>query len=212
MFKAIFLAPVINIIYPPECMNMSRIYLRPILGWASVIALLAFPLLQVSSAVDMFIKIGDIKGESKSKDHKEEIDVLAWNWGMSNSGGKGSGGGGAGKPNVQDFSFTKYLDISSPELILSTLTGKRHDQAVFSVSNAGKDKSADFLVITLKDVYVTSLQSGGSSGENRFTENVSLDFKSFELAYKTFDDKGKTGKAVKVEYDTVKNEASGGNK
>ena len=37
-------------------------------------------------AVDMFIKIGDVKGESKDKTHKEEIDVLAWSWGVSNSG------------------------------------------------------------------------------------------------------------------------------
>ena len=39
-------------------------------------------------AVDMFIKIGDIKGESRDKTHKEEIDVLAWSWGMSNSGSR----------------------------------------------------------------------------------------------------------------------------
>ena len=52
-------------------------------------------------AVDMFIKIGDVKGESKDKTHAEEIDVLAWSWGMSQSGSMHmGGGGGAGKvPN-----------------------------------------------------------------------------------------------------------------
>jgi len=29
-------------------------------------------------AVDMFIKIGDVKGESQDDKHKDEIDVLAW--------------------------------------------------------------------------------------------------------------------------------------
>jgi len=29
-------------------------------------------------AVDMFIKIGDIKGESQDSTHKDEIDVLSW--------------------------------------------------------------------------------------------------------------------------------------
>ncbi|HDS5282244.1 TPA: type VI secretion system receptor/chaperone Hcp, partial [Escherichia coli] len=54
-------------------------------------------------AVDMFIKIGDVKGESKDKTHAEEIDVLAWSWGMSQSGSMHmGGGGGAGKVNVQD--------------------------------------------------------------------------------------------------------------
>jgi len=52
-------------------------------------------------AVDMFIKIGALKGESRDKVHKDEIDVLAWSWGMSNSGSAHVGGGaGAGKVNV----------------------------------------------------------------------------------------------------------------
>ena len=33
-------------------------------------------------AVDMFMKIDDIKGESVDKTHKDEIDVLAWSWGV----------------------------------------------------------------------------------------------------------------------------------
>ncbi|MCK9688689.1 type VI secretion system tube protein Hcp, partial [Scleromatobacter humisilvae] len=34
-------------------------------------------------AMDMFIKIGSLKGESVDKTHAGEIDVLAWSWGMS---------------------------------------------------------------------------------------------------------------------------------
>ena len=62
-------------------------------------------------AVDMFIKIGDIEGESADKVHAKEIDVLAWSWGMSQSGNMHQGGGGgAGKVSVQDLSLTKYID------------------------------------------------------------------------------------------------------
>jgi type VI secretion system secreted protein Hcp len=32
-------------------------------------------------AKDMFFKIGDLKGESQDKKHKDEIDVLSWSWG-----------------------------------------------------------------------------------------------------------------------------------
>ena len=59
-------------------------------------------------AVDMFIKVGDFKGESNDKKHAEWIDVLAWSWGLSNSGTTHQGGGGGGgKANVQDLSFTQ---------------------------------------------------------------------------------------------------------
>ena len=68
-------------------------------------------------AVDMFLKIDDVKGESHGREaHKDEIDVLAWSWGMTQSGIDARGtGGGAGKVNVQDLTFTKYVDTSTPD-------------------------------------------------------------------------------------------------
>jgi type VI secretion system secreted protein Hcp len=68
-------------------------------------------------AVDMFIKIDDIKGESIDKTHKGEVQVLAWSWGATQSGSTHTGtGGGAGKVNVQDLSFTKYIDKATTNL------------------------------------------------------------------------------------------------
>ncbi|HYN78560.1 MAG TPA: type VI secretion system tube protein Hcp, partial [Lamprocystis sp. (in: g-proteobacteria)] len=70
-------------------------------------------------AVDMFLKLEGVTGESQDKTHTGEIDVLAWSWGLSQSGTfHTGGGGGAGKVNVQDLSFTKYIDKSSPNLML----------------------------------------------------------------------------------------------
>ena len=52
-----------------------------------------------SRALDYFIQIGDIPGESSDAKLKAEgIDVLAWSWGMSNSGSFHTGGGGSDKP------------------------------------------------------------------------------------------------------------------
>lgn len=31
-------------------------------------------------AVDIFLKLADIKGEFVAKDHKDEINVLSWSW------------------------------------------------------------------------------------------------------------------------------------
>ena len=44
-------------------------------------------------AVDMFLKLDGVNGESKDKTHKLDIDVLAWSWGMSNSGSAHQGRG-----------------------------------------------------------------------------------------------------------------------
>ena len=33
-------------------------------------------------AIDMFLKLEPVKGESLDGKHKDEIDVLSWSWGM----------------------------------------------------------------------------------------------------------------------------------
>src|SRR3954447_24079512 len=102
-------------------------------------------------AVDMFIKIGTLKGEAKDKSHKEEIDVLAWSWGMSNSGSAHVGGGaGAGKVNVQDLSFTKYIDKSSTDLMLAACNGKHFPSATLVVRKAG-EQPLEYVTITMED-------------------------------------------------------------
>ncbi len=134
-------------------------------------------------AVDMFLKIGDLKGESKDSKHKDEIDVLAWSWGMSQSGTThAGGGGGSGKVNVQDLSITKYVDSSSNALIMSACKGTHHKEATLVVRKAG-DKPLEYITIKMKEVIVTSVSTGGSGGEDRLTENISLNFAEFEYAY-----------------------------
>jgi type VI secretion system secreted protein Hcp len=134
-------------------------------------------------AVDMFMELGDIKGESRDKTHKEKIDVLAWSWGMSNSGSAHTGGGaGSGKVNVQDLSFTKYIDKGSPTIQLSCCNGKHYDKAQLIVRKAG-ETPVEYLKITMNEVLITSVSTGGSGGEDRLTENVTLNFAKVKVEY-----------------------------
>lgn len=134
-------------------------------------------------AVDMFIKIGDIKGESVDDKHKDEIDVLAWSWGMSQTGTTHRGaGGGAGKVNVQDLNITKYVDKSTPNLKDSCANGKHHKEALLVVRKAG-ETPLEYYKLKMTDVLISNVQIGGSSGDERITENVSLNFAKYELEY-----------------------------
>jgi type VI secretion system secreted protein Hcp len=142
-------------------------------------------------AVDMFLKIGDIKGESTDKAHKETIDVLAWSWGMSQSGTTHmGGGGGSGKVSVQDLSVTKYVDASSNALMLACCNGTHYDEAKLTVRKAGGEP-LEYIKLTMKEVIVSSVSTGGSGGEDRLTENIVLNFAQFKFEYQEQDDKGK---------------------
>ena len=134
-------------------------------------------------AVDMFIKIGDIKGEAQDEKHKEEIDILSWSWGMSQSGTTHVGsGGGAGKASFNDLSFTKWVDQASAPLMLHCANGKHIKEATLTVRKAG-DKPLEYIVIQLKDIIIASVSTGGSGGANRLTESVSLNFAEVEYKY-----------------------------
>ena len=134
-------------------------------------------------AVDMFIKVGDITGESVDKTHAGKIDVLAWSWGMNNSGTTHQGGGGgSGKVNVQDLSFTKYIDASSNALLKACCEGKHYDEANLIVRKAG-GTPIEYVTIKMEEVMVTAVSTGGSGGEDRLTENVTLNFAKFMFKY-----------------------------
>jgi type VI secretion system secreted protein Hcp len=156
-------------------------------------------------AVDMFMKIEGVDGESKDKKHAKEIDVLAWSWGMSNSGSAHTGGGaGAGKVNVQDLSFTKYVDSASPKLMLACCNGKHYDQALLTVRKAG-EKPVEYIKIKMNEVLITSISTGGSGGEDRLTENVTLNFAKVNVDYTPQDDKGAAGTTIPMSWDIAAN-------
>ena len=163
-------------------------------------------------AMDQFLKIEgpEAKGEAKDKDakFKDSMDVLAWSWGMSQSGTFHSGGGGgAGKANVQDLSFTKFFDNASPTLQLACLKGTHFDKATLSVRKAG-DKPYVYIEIIMEKVIVTSVSTGGSGGEDRLTENVTLNFAKVSTNYFKQDDKGAVAAGPKYVFDIEGNAAT----
>jgi type VI secretion system secreted protein Hcp len=156
-------------------------------------------------AMDMFIKIAGLKGESVDKAHTGEIDVLAWSWGLSNSGSAHVGGGaGAGKVNVQDLSFTKYIDKSTPDLMLGACNGKHYDNALLTVRKAG-EKPLEYLKITMTEVLVTSVSTGGSGGEDRLTENVTLNFAAVKVDYVEQKKDGSAGDKPSMNWNIAEN-------
>src|SRR5262245_16455736 len=77
----------------------------------------------IQMAIDIFAKLGDIKGESRDAKHKDEIDVLSYSWGVTNPAIKTGSGGGAGKATFQDLVIVHKIDKASPSLLRACATG-----------------------------------------------------------------------------------------
>ena len=148
-------------------------------------------------AVDMFLVCDTLEGESRDKTHKGKIDLLAWSWGLSQSGTThGGGGGGAGKVNVQDLSFTKYVDKASAPIQLACMKGTHIPEATLIVRKAG-DTPLEYIKITMTEIIVAAVSTGGSGGEDRLTENVTFNFAKVKFEYQPQDAVGASDGAVK---------------
>jgi type VI secretion system secreted protein Hcp len=159
-------------------------------------------------AVDMFINLGSkIKGETKddAQSKKKDCDVLAWSWGESNSGSfHHGGGGGSGKVNVQDMSLTKYVDSASPAIWKSVAVGEHIDKCLLLVRKSG-GKAEKYVEITMEKCMITSVSTGGSGGEDKLTENITINFAKVKFEYFAQDDKGAVKSSGEFNFDIEAN-------
>jgi type VI secretion system secreted protein Hcp len=158
-------------------------------------------------AVDMFLKLEGIKGEAADAKHKDEIDVLAWSWGASQSGTTHVGGGsGAGKANFQDVSVTKWVDKSSHALLKAVAVGQHIPSALLTVRKAG-EKPLEYIKLTMKNCLISSVSTGGSGGEDKLTENISINFGNFQYEYTPQKADGSGDSVLPFGFDIAMNEA-----
>lgn len=153
-------------------------------------------------AVDMFLKIDGIKGESNDAKHKDEIYVLSWSWGVTQAASSlASGGGmGAGRADCHDLSIQKLLDIASPLLVKSCASGKHIKDMLLTLRKAG-EQQVEYTKMTLTDCLITSVQI--SAGGDLPSESVSFKFAKIKLEYWPQDAKGKLGGVVPYEWDVA---------
>jgi type VI secretion system secreted protein Hcp len=154
------------------------------------------------SAVDYFLKIDGIDGESQDSKHKGDIDVDSWSWGESQLGSHAAGGGGgAGKVSMQDFHFVMKVNKSSPKLLLACATGEHIKTGTLVCRKAGKDQQ-EYLKIKMSDLLVSSYQTGGSAGAGVLpSDQISLNYSKIEFEYKEQKPDGTLGGVVKAGYD-----------
>ncbi len=141
------------------------------------------------AAVDFYLKIEGIEGESLKTGHENQIEILSFSFGASNNAtaGVGSGQSGAGRVNMQDFHFTSPTSKASPKLIQSMFEGKMVPSAVLVGRRAGlkSGKAIKYMVWDLKNVVVSGHSLAGSVGDDIPVENFSLRFEEVSLKYKS---------------------------
>ena len=146
------------------------------------------------AASDIFLKIGDIKGEVTDKSHPDEIEVLSWSWGVS--GPIAGDSKKAAQPAcAQPLSVSKFVDKATPPLVTNAALNTTIPSAKLSVRKPGATPF-DYLVVNLAGVTVKTLSDAGSIGEDRPSENLTLAFTSATISYTLQNPDGSPGTPV----------------
>ena len=144
----------------------------------------------------LFIKISDVSGESQVKDHLNEIQVLSWSHSFnqpSSATRSSAGGGTVEQANHADFSFTKYVDISSVPLMKLCWNGKISRTAVFTAYRSDGDALVEYLKVVMENVIVSNISFGGGTGDLA-SETVTLSYGKVTYTYSPQPVDGTAGK------------------
>ena len=155
-------------------------------------------------AVDMFLKIEGIPGDSTNAKFKDHIDVLSFGWGATQSASFAfGGGGGTGKASIQDFSFVKQPDTATAKLFKGVVTGEHIPEATLILVKAGESQQA-FMKLKMTNVIITGYQTGGSAGVLP-AEQCSFAFQKVELSTAEQKADGSIGSWETIAFDLSQN-------
>jgi type VI secretion system secreted protein Hcp len=157
-------------------------------------------------AVDYFLKLDGISGESVDDKHKDWIQLSSWSWGASQiSSVAGTGGSGAGKVDISDFSVMKYLDkASTPTFKALTLGSHIKTGSMEAVKSGAGGKP--FLKIDFQELFVTSQQFSATDEIPR--ESVSFSFNQIKIEYSQQNEQGIVTTTGAVTYNVKQNKVT----
>ena len=176
---------------------------RPLLAGALATAAIA----PASAVADIFLKLGDIEGESTDAKHKGEIDILSYTQTFKNAVTSTTGtGADTGKATCGEVTVLKNIDKSSPKLIQQVVTGQHVDKAILTFRSVGK-AALEYYVVTLEDVLLTSIDQTDQNNPARIFERVTINSAKFTFSYQQQKVDGQLLPAVQFTFDCKTNKA-----
>jgi type VI secretion system secreted protein Hcp len=158
-------------------------------------------------AVDMFLLVDGVKGESADANHSGFTDIQSLSWGASQAASISGGGGGSGKVSFSDLTITAPMDTATPALLKFCSSGKHISKIKVSICKAGGTQ-VEYATIVLSDVLVTGTQFVGTSGGEAMGINYSFQAAKVEHHYWVQGKDGSKGAESQMGWDVKQNIAT----
>lgn len=137
-------------------------------------------------AIDVYLQIDGIKGESQDDKHKDWIECESVNWSISQprSATASTGGGHtAERAELSEITFYKLADLASPILAQTCAAGKTIPKAKFVFMRAdGQGERIPYYEIALENVLIGHVAPSVGAG-SIMGESVALKFSKVKWEY-----------------------------
>lgn len=137
-------------------------------------------------AIDAYLQIDGIKGESADSTHTGWIEIASSHWGVvqPRSATASTGGGlTAERCEHRTLSFSKLVDISSPVLMQTCSTGKTIAKAKLEFMRAdGDGKPVKYYEVEMENVMIAHMDQVMSDG-GLLQDNIGLRFSKVKWRY-----------------------------
>ena len=144
----------------------------------------------------IYIKYGDIKGDVTAEGHKGSdgwVEVNSFQWGVGRGISSPTGGSSdreASAPSVSEITVTKTMDSTSPKLLQEALQGQGTTVKIFFVDILKNGTTRLYAEYDLSNVLISGYSD--SSGGDRPTESLSLNFTKVQYTFYTQNPDGST--------------------
>jgi type VI secretion system secreted protein Hcp len=151
-------------------------------------------------AIDVFLRIDGITGESQNPNFKGQIELNSFSFGATNVVNIGSGSG-SGKVTFTPITVTKLPDTTSPVLFLAVCQGTKAATATVSFVQPGA--SAAYITFDLGTVIASGLTTSVTNGVT--LETITLVCGSLKYTVVTYNAAGAATGTVTDGWDITKN-------
>jgi type VI secretion system secreted protein Hcp len=136
-------------------------------------------------AIDVYLQIDGIKGESADDQHKGWIECESVNWSLTqprSATASTAGGHTAERVELSDVTFHKMIDLASPILAQTCAMGKTIPKAKFEFFRADGDGTrVKYYEVELENVIVSHVAQGVAAGG--MTDHIGLKFAKVKWRY-----------------------------
>ena len=137
-------------------------------------------------AIDVYLQIDGIKGESTDDTHKDWIEVSSVSFGVlqpRSATASSAGGHTSERCEHEDIVFSKLADLATPLLLEQCSMGKTIPKAKIDFMRADSDgKRVTYFNIELENVLISSVSPTVVEG-NILKENLSLKYSQVKWKY-----------------------------